>query len=133
MMPYSMKFAKKSEDLNKISKKFLMYISVAAGGFSTRRCGPKKSSSFFWNFILIFAFFCKFHRIWHHFRNFSNLTLEFFKIYFSTFTPNGYCFVCVRTGVRNYSCDFNSAVSEMEIDNFLKWISLFCKKILNFS
>ena len=37
-----------------------------------------------------------------HFRYFSNLTFDFLKIYFGTFAPNGYCFVWVRVGVRNY-------------------------------
>ena len=46
-------------------------------------------------------FFCKFHRILHHFRYFSKLTLDFLKVYFGAFAQNEYCFVWVREGARN--------------------------------
>ena len=54
----------------------------------------------FWNFILIFAFFCTFHRIPHHFRYFSNLTLDFFK-YILGRSPQTDTELRVRAGVRN--------------------------------
>ena len=51
---------------------------VAVGDFSTRGDAVQKSSLDFLKFFsnLPFFFFWKFHRIWHHFRNFSNLTLD---------------------------------------------------------
>ena len=52
-------------------------------------------------FFVFFCFFCNCHRIRHHFRYFSNLTLDFFKLYFRAFVQNGYGFAWVRIGVWN--------------------------------
>ena len=59
---------------------------MAVGDFSTRECCPEKYLSFFeilFESSLFFFFFCKFHRMRHHFREYTKVTLTYYIIHFS--------------------------------------------------